>query len=115
MKQYEIWLVNLDPTFGSEPGKIRPALIVQSDILNNLNPRTTMICPITANVVPASKFLRLNIPKNQSGLEHPSDILIDQIRSVDNRRFIKLIGNLQSDSIKVLKANLKLLLDLEDE
>ena len=105
MKQYEIWLVNLDPTFGSEPGKIRPALIVQSDILNNLNPRTTMICPITTNVVPASKFLRLNIPKNQSGLEHPSDILIDQIR----------IGNLQSDSIKVLKANLKLLLDLEDE
>ena len=74
-----------------------------------------MICPITPNVVPASKFLRLNIPKNQSGLEHPSDILIDQIRSVDNRRFIKLIGNLQSDSIKVLKANLKLLLDLEDE
>jgi mRNA interferase MazF len=55
-KKYEIWLANLDPRFGTEAGKTRPVLIVQTDSLNKVHP-STLICPITTNIKPESQIL----------------------------------------------------------
>lgn len=111
LKKYDIWLADLNPGIGTEPGKIRPVIIVQSDFLNNVHP-STLICPITTNVNRTSKILRINL-SNNSGLTKSSDILVDQIRSIDNKRLIKKLGTIPSNLRNQLNINLRIILDLE--
>ncbi len=59
IKQYEIWIANLDPMRGTETVKTRPVLVVQSDLLNKVHP-STIICPITTNIKPKSEILRVH-------------------------------------------------------
>ena len=112
IRQFEIWIADLEPQRGTETGKVRPVLVVQTDLLNQVHP-STLICPITSNVQKESEILRVNIKQGFSNLKESSDIMIDQIRSIDNRRFLKKVGILPvSLSIKV-KENIKIILDLE--
>ena len=108
-KQYDIWLANLNPSKGTEPGKTRPVVIVQTDLLNNVHP-SSIICPISSNVVPDLELLRVHLDPLQ--LDQDSDILIDQIRAIDNRRLITKLGELTKPQIKLVKENLKIVLDL---
>lgn len=108
MKQFEIWLADLNPRFGTEPGKTRPVVVLQTDLLNDIHP-STIICPVTTRVIREAEILRVHLKKN---LEKPSDILVDQIRAIDNKRLLKKIGKLSNDQKERLKANLKILMDL---
>lgn len=108
-KQYDIWLADLNPTVGTEPGKTRPVVIVQTDLLNGIH-LSTIVCPITTNVKPEAEILRVHLKKSQ--LSKLSDVLIDQPRAIDNKRFIKRLGKLTSEQIIQLKGNLKIILDL---
>jgi len=110
-KQYEIWTADLNPKFGTEPGKTRPVLIVQNNILNKVHP-STIICPITTNVKMGISILRLNLKRNQAGLKKESAIMIDQIRAIDNKRFLKKIGELPNEMIALVKENIKIVLEL---
>jgi len=56
IKQFDIWLADLNPKKGTEPGKIRPVVIVQTDLLNETH-LSTIICPITINVIPEAELL----------------------------------------------------------
>lgn len=109
IKQYDIWLANLNPGKGTEPGKTRPVVIVQTDLLNDTH-LSTIICPITTNIQPDINILRVHLKKSQ--LDELSDILIDQIRAIDNKRLIRRIGKLNQDQIQLLKKNLMIVLDL---
>jgi mRNA-degrading endonuclease toxin of MazEF toxin-antitoxin module len=53
IKQFEIWTADLNPRIGTEPGKIRPVLIIQTKLLNTVHP-STIVCPITKNVAKES-------------------------------------------------------------
>lgn len=108
-KQYEIWLADLNPTIGTEPEKTRPVVIVQTDLLNDTH-LSTIVCPVTTNVKPEVEILRIHLKKSQ--LPKLSDILVDQPRAIDNKRFIKKLGKLTSDQILQLKENLKIVFDL---
>ena len=108
-KQFDIWLADLNPTMGTEPGKTRPVVIVQTDLLND-NHLSTVICPITTNIQPESEILRIHLKKNQ--LQKVSDILVDQLRAIDNKRFLRKLGKLTSEQARQLKENLKIILDL---
>ena len=108
-KQYDIWLADLNPTVGTEPGKTRPVVIVQTDLLNDTH-LSTIVCPITTNVKADVEILRVHLKKGQ--LSKLSDILVDQPRAIDNKRFIKKLGKLTSDQIVQLKESLKIVLDL---
>jgi mRNA interferase MazF len=112
LKRYDIWIADLNPQRGTEPDKIRPVVIIQTDFLNNIH-LSTIVCPVTTNVVQSSKILRVHLQKNKSGLKVSSDILIDQVRSIDNKRLIKKIGTLNSQERKLLNENLKIVLDLD--
>jgi mRNA interferase MazF len=112
IKQFDIWTADLNPQIGTEPGKIRPVLIVQTDLLNSLHP-STVICPITTNVIKESDILRVRIKKGISNMQKPSDLMIDQIRAIDNKRFVQKIGELPTDLRKIVSENLKIILDLE--
>jgi mRNA interferase MazF len=109
IKQYDIWLANLNPSRGTEPGKTRPVVIVQTNLLNEEH-ISTLVCPVTTNVNPEIELLRVHLKKGQ--LDKPSDILVDQIRAIDNRRLIKKVGSLTKDQVTILKENIKVVLDL---
>jgi mRNA interferase MazF len=85
-RKYEIWLANLNPRFGTETGRTRPVLVVQTDFLNKVHP-LTLICPITTNVKLESQILRVNIKKGTANVIEDSDVMIDQLRATDNKRF----------------------------
>ena len=112
-KKYEVWLANLDPSIGTEPGKTRPVLIVQTDVLNNIHP-STLICPITTNVKLESHILRVHLKKGTAKVKENCDIMIDQLRAIDNKRLIKKMGDLPDDISQRVKENIKIVLDLED-
>ena len=83
----EIWLANLNPGRGSEPGKIRPVLILQNQALLDAEHPSTLIVPLTTNLVDDAEPLRLRVTA-QGGLKKDSDLLVDQLRAIDNRRLI---------------------------
>ncbi len=112
IKQFEIWTADLNPQIGTEPGKIRPVLITQTDLLNSTHP-STVICPITTNVVKGTEILRVHLKKGIANVQKPSDLMIDQIRAIDNKRLIKKIGDLPADIRKKVTENIKIVLDLE--
>jgi mRNA interferase MazF len=93
LRKYHIYSANLDSRYGTEPGKQRPVVIVQTDLLNGQHP-STIICPITTHVVGEASILTVHFTEKETGLKSPSDILVDQIRAIDNRRFIKEVGKL---------------------
>ena len=111
-KQFEIWIADLNPTKGTEPGKIRPVIVVQSDLLNKHHP-SSIICPLTTNVQKDSEILRVHLNKGCCGLNEVCDIMVDQIRAIDNKRLIKKLGIAPTEVISILKENLKIILDLE--
>ena len=111
IKQFEIWIADLEPQRGTETGKIRPVLIVQTNLLRD-HP-SSVICPITTNIAPESDILRVHLKKGIANLKSDSDIMIDQIRSIDNRRLTGKVGDLPHDHQLKVKENIKIILDLD--
>ena len=111
INQYEIWLADLNPRNGTESGKVRPVLIVQTNLLNSAEHPSTIICPLTTIVQIKAEILRVHIPKGVANTEKDCDIMIDQIRSIDNNRLLKKIGNLPESYSQKVKENLKIVLE----
>ena len=111
IKQFEIWIADLNPRMGTESGKIRPVLVVQTNLINTEHP-STIICPITTNVQAASVILRVHLKRGMAKLKEDCDIMIDQIRAIDNKRLLKKIGTIPEESEEIVKQNLKIILDL---
>ena len=103
--KFNIYMADLNPPIGTEPGKIRPVVVIQTDLLNETHP-STIICPLTTKIAKEATLLRVHIPKKESLLDKDSDILVDQIRSIDNRRFIKHVGKLTFSQQNKLIENL---------
>lgn len=111
IKQFEIWIANLDPRFGTEAGKTRPVLILQTDLLNNVHP-STLVCPITSNVKRDAQILRVHLSKGIGGVKEDCDIMIDQLRAIDNKRLIKRIGKLPKEVSLVVVKNIQIILNI---
>jgi mRNA interferase MazF len=113
VKQYEIWLADLNPQIGTEPGKTRPVLIVQTNLLNKIPHPSSIICPLSTNIKKEAKILRVNLRKGMANLIENCDVLIDQIRAIENKRLIKRIGVIPAEFIPLIKENITIVLDLE--
>ncbi len=81
----EIWLANLNPNKGTEPGKTRPVLVLQDQALLDFNHPSTIIIPLTTNLIDQAYPLRVRVQATEK-LNKDSDLLIDQIRAIDNKR-----------------------------
>ncbi|HEY5464163.1 MAG TPA: type II toxin-antitoxin system PemK/MazF family toxin [Hanamia sp.] len=108
--QFEIWIADLNPRFGTEAGKRRPVCIIQTNLLNKFHP-STIICPITTNIKFDAEILRVHIKKGTCGMNEDCDIMIDQIRAIDNKRFVKKAGTLSNIQIEKVKSNIKIIID----
>lgn len=107
----EIWLADLNPQIGTEAGKVRPVLVIQTDLLNEHGHNSTIICPITTNIRNA-EYIRVFLRKGSCGLTADSEIMVDQIRAIDNSRFIKKIGILPPNESRLVENYLRVLLEL---
>ena len=100
IKHGTIWMANLNPQKGTEPGKTRPVLILQDQALLDAGHPSTIIIPLTTNLIANAEPLRIRI-KAREKLTQDSDLLIDQIRAIDNRRITSgPIANLESELMK---------------
>ena len=99
----EIWLVNLNPVKKSnEMEKVRPAVVFQNDELNQSDYPTTIIIPLSTSLVDDTQPIRMRI-KARENLEKDSDIVVTQIRAIDNDRFIEKLASLSRNEMSLLK------------
>lgn len=96
-KKGEIYLANLNPRKGNEVGKLRPVLIYQTDILNDIEHPTTIVLPLSTQLIEESYPLRYRITKREK-LQQTSEVICDHIRAVDNKRIKK--GKIATLSLK---------------
>jgi mRNA interferase MazF len=111
IEQFDIWVANLDPRHGTETGKTRPVVIIQTNFLNKIHP-STLICPITSNVQLRSEILRVHLKRGTAKVKEDCDIMIDQIRAIDNRRLVKKTGSLPKEISQKVKENISIIFDL---
>ena len=113
IKQYDIWIADLSPRSGTESGKTRPVVIVQSDLLNAVDHPSTIICPLTSKLQSEVELLRVYLEQGDGNMNLKSGVMVDQVRAIDNSRLIRRVGRLPEDLIIRLKGNLKIVLDLD--
>lgn len=113
IKQFEIWIADLNPQIGTEPVKTRPVLVIQTNLLNKIPHPSTIVCPITTNITKDSEILRVHLKKGTANLHQACDIMIDQIRAIDNKRLTNRIGVLPDELVEIVKENIQIVLDLE--
>ena len=113
IKQFEIWVADLNPQVGTEAGKTRPVLVVQTNLLNKIPHPSTIICPITTNVKKDADILRVHLKKGTANLHQNCDIMMDQIRAIDNKRLISKIGDLPNEMKSLVKNNIMIMIDLD--
>jgi mRNA interferase MazF len=111
IRRGEIFLVNFDPTIGSEAKKTRPAVVVSND-LNNAHSPIVSISPITSNVTRVYSF-EVDVPAGTAGLKVRSKIMVNQTRAVDKIRLLKKLGQLPAEMMVDVDQALKLHYDLE--
>lgn len=87
IKRGEVWLANLNPGRGTEPGKTRPVLVLQNQALLDASHPSTIVIPLTTRLIDDAQPLRLRVCAVDK-LEKDSDLLIDQIRAIDNKRLM---------------------------
>jgi mRNA interferase MazF len=80
-----VWLADLNPRQGTEPGKTRPVLIIQNQALLDADHPSTLVIPLTTRLIEDTAPLRLRL-NARDRLKRDSDLLIDQIRAIDNQR-----------------------------
>ena len=88
LRRGEIWLADLNPPQGTEPGKTRPVLIIQSQALLNAGHPSTLVIPLTTKLAEDAEPLRIRVDA-AGRLPKPSDLLMDQMRAIDNGRLVK--------------------------
>lgn len=104
IKRGEIWVVNLDPTIGTEIRKTRPVVVVSSDAIGILPLR--LVAPITE----WKEFLSRNIwhvkiePDHSNGLMKASSVDTLQLRGIDTSRFLKRLGVVSSSTMHAIVA-----------
>jgi len=97
IRQYELVLVNLDPTIGSEVKKTRPCAVISPNEMNQYL-QTIVIAPLTSSSKPYPTRVEIRQTKTKGW------VVLDQIRTVDRTRIIKKLGTLTPSEIKSVKT-----------
>jgi mRNA interferase MazF len=106
-----LYLADLDPRVGTEPGKVRPVLVMQTDLLNETGHPSTWVLPGTTRLTGES-LLRVFLPRRIAGNREDCEIMIDQSRAIDNRRFVRALKPLPRPILAEVVAKLRTLGEL---
>jgi len=112
-KRGGIYLANFNPSKGTEPGKIRPCIVMQSNLLNEAGHPSTTVLPMTTQLIEDAAPLRYRVAV-RDGLETDSDIMLDQTRTIDNRRITSdMLTILTEKEISEVEAYWRIVLGLD--
>ena len=112
MVKGEVWWANLpDDPYGSEPGKRRPVLILQNDVFNRSDIRTTICAIITSNMKLSHMPGNILLEKGISGLDKTSVINVSQIATIDRTRLIEQISMLPKAYIEKINESIRFMFD----
>ncbi|SNB71142.1 mRNA interferase MazF [Arboricoccus pini] len=110
MKRGDVVIVAL----AGELGKPRPAIVVQSDLLNDADPQSFLVAPLTTSLESAGYFRPMVEPTARNGLDAPSAVMTDKIIAVPVRRLRDVIGALDPDAQRAVDSALLLALGLAE-
>lgn len=106
-----LYLADLEPRTGTEPGKTRPVLVVQSDLLNEAGHPSTWILPCTTRLT-GENLLRVPLPRGIAGNRQECEVMIDQSRAIDNRRLVRALAPLPASLLDEVTEKLRRLGEL---
>ena len=107
-----VYLANFNPSKGTEPGKIRPCIVMQSNLLNDAGHPSTTILPLTSQLIEDAAPLRYRLT-SRDRLEFDSDVMLDQTRTIDNRRINnELLATLTGQEVSEIELFWRIVLDL---
>jgi mRNA interferase MazF len=101
-----LYLADLSPRSGTEPGKTRPVLVIQSDLLSSVGHPSTWVLPLTTRLT-GENALRVVLPARIAGNREDCEVMIDQSRSIDNRRLVKALGKVPAALLREVKQKLR--------
>ena len=106
-----LYLADLNPQAGAEPGKTRPVLVIQTDLLNEAGHPSTWVLPCTTRLS-GDNILRVVLPRRIAGNREDCEIMIDQSRAIDNRRFVRRLKPLPPPILREVEEKLRRLAEL---
>lgn len=106
-----LYLADLRPRQGTEAGKLRPVLVIQTDLLNEAQHPSTWVLPCTTRLSGES-LLRVALPRGIAGNAAECEVMIDQSRAIDNRRLRRALGDLPKPILREVKEKLRRLGEL---
>lgn len=113
VKRGDIFYADLSPVVGSEQGGVRPVLVVQNDVGNKYSP-TVIVAAITSRINKAKMPTHIEIKGDEYGLSKDSVILLEQIRTIDKKRFKEKIGHIDDSAIDKINEAVSISLGLMD-
>ncbi len=106
-----LYLADLSPRLGTEAGKIRPVLVIQTDLLNVVGHPSTWVLPCTTRLA-GDNILRVSLPRRIAGNREDCEIMIDQSRAIDNRRFVRHLKPLPALILREVEEKLRHLAEI---
>lgn len=107
-----MYVVDFNPRVKTKPGKLRPAVVLQSDIVNEAGYPSTIVIPTTTKLVDNPGTLRLRLRRGEGGLDRDSDLLLGQLIAVANESFRHEIGVLPENVMEELNRRARIILSL---
>ena len=106
-----LYLADLEPARGTEAGKLRPVLVIQTDLLNDVAHPSTWVLPCTTRLS-GENLLRVPLPKGIAGNTRECEVMVDQSRAIDNRRFARALKPLPRAILREVQDKLRRLAEL---
>jgi mRNA interferase MazF len=112
IKRGRLYVVDFNPRIKTKPGKLRPALALQSDLVNEAGYPSTIVIPTTTRLVENAGILRFRLKKGQGGIARDSDLLLGQVIAVANESFRQDIGSLPNSVMEEIENRIRIILGL---
>jgi mRNA interferase MazF len=106
-----LYVADVHPRFGAEPGKQRPGVVIQNDALHDAGHPTTWILPCTTRLT-GSNALRVQLAAGVAGNAEDCEVMIVQIRAVDVQRLRRLLGPVPDAVLREVEAKLRVVAQL---
>lgn len=112
IRRGRLYLVDFNPRIKTKPGKLRPAIALQSNLVSEAGYPSTIVAPTTTQLVENAGLLRLRLTRGVAGIERESDVLIGQLIAVANESFRREIGVLPAALMRDLERRARIILGL---
>ena len=112
VKRGHLYIIDFNPRIKTKPGKLRPGLVLQSDLVNEAEYPSTIVIPTTTRLVVNPGILRIRLEKGQGGVSRDSDLLLGQVIAVANESFRQEIGSLPNPMMEEVENRIRIILNL---